>query len=350
MGFLLSSLDTLPPTQPPEPPGPPTRIIGASPRSTLLVEEDKILSDFLKRRLQAEGYSVRTASSAGEGLRLYRDCGPFNVVIVNYCVPQREGQPIDPLAPQENGVELARAIRNIDSTQAILIAAFAFSSPCEVPRPADVMDIPLLLDCSFVRLRGLLEKIEIDLAIKSLTPADLLRLRSIAALLVRGLGRAARGRDWQDLLNEAQCRTLIGASDTHNGRHWNRKVPFVMHLAGAMKSIANLWKRQFREKETYLISELIVCDQEGEENSPVHNLPSDSVPADRRLIEEGTAAELFALLKDDETGALVLRFIIDGRGKNEIKLACGLDEKQYAAAIRRLRHKLLGHRSKGQGQ
>ncbi|HLV85496.1 MAG TPA: response regulator [Candidatus Sulfotelmatobacter sp.] len=347
MGFLLSSLDNPPSTQTLEPPVSSIRGIGASPKSSLLVEDDNALSDFLKRCLKAEGYSVRTASSAEEGLRLYRDFRPFNVVLINYCVPHREGQIIDPLAPQENGVELARAIRNIDSTQAILFAAFAFSNPAEVPRPTAVMDIPLLLDCTASRIRGLLERVEIDLAIKSLTPADLLRLRTIAALLVRGIGRAARGRDWQDLLNEAQCRTLIGAGDTQNGRHWNRKVSFVMHLAGAMKSIANLWKRQFREKETYLISELVTCDQEGEESSPVDNLPSDSVPADRRLIEEGTAAEAFALFNSDETEALVLRRITDGLGKNEIKRACGLNEKQYAATIRRLRHKLLTQRTKG---
>jgi len=40
----------------------------------------------------------------------------------------------------------------------------------------------------------------------------------------------------------------MGAEDAQNGRHWNRRVSFVQHLAGAMSSIANVWKRQLRSK------------------------------------------------------------------------------------------------------
>jgi CheY-like chemotaxis protein len=348
---LLSFIHNTPPSQPDqnlEPPVPPARSINASPRSALVVENDGCLSNFLGRCLKDEGYAIRTATNTEEGLRLYRDFGPFNVVLINYCVPQRRGHGTDPLAPQTRGIELALAIREIDSSQGIIITAFAFRTAVEVPRPPEAMHIPILVDCSVLQLRGSLEKIEVDRAIKTLTSADLLRLRQFAKLLVQGVGRAARGRDWEDLLEEALYRTLIGAADTQNGRHWNRKVPFVQHLAGAIKSIASVWKRQFREKGTYLVSELTISDAEGQEHSPLDSVPSSCVPADRRLIEKSDEERLFTILGNEANASQVLRGIIDGLKKNEIKLAYGLDEKMYLAAMRRIRVKLLGRKQRGQ--
>jgi CheY-like chemotaxis protein len=345
MGYLLSLIDNTPPGQPHESPEqslPSTISINASRKSALLVENDECLLNFLRRWLKDEGYAVRIASGSEEGLRLYRDFGPFNVVMINYCVPQRKGYGIDPLVPQTNGVELALAIRDIDSSQGIIIAALAFRTAPEVPRPQGAMHIPLVVDLGGAQLRGLLEKIEVDRAIKALTPADLLRLRQFAKLLVQGLGRAARGRDWEDLLEEAMYRTLIGAVDTQNGRHWNRKVAFVQHLAGAIKSIASVWKRQLRQTEPYPMSELTVYDAEGQEHSPIDNAPSSCVPADQRLIEKAEEERVFALFGDDANASQVLRGIIDGLKKNDIKLAYGLDEKKYLAAMRRIRGKLLG--------
>jgi len=351
MGYLLSFIDSTPPRSPhgsPEPSLPPTRAINGSPKSALLAEDDASLSEFLKRCLKNEGYSVRTASNSEEGIRLYRDFGPYNVVLINYCIPRTKGDGINPLAPQTNGIELALAIRKIDLTQGVILAAFAFRAAAEVPRPSEAMDIPILVDCSVLSLRGMLEKVEIDLAIKTLSTADLLRLRNVGRLLIRSLGRAARSRNWEDLLNEAQCRTLIGAGDSRSGRHWNRRVPFVQHLAGAMKSIANLWKRQFRESEAYLVSELTIYDEEGQEHSPIESVPSGCLPADRCLFQKDEEESVFALFSHDEHATRVLRGIIDGLQKNEIKQNYGLDEKMYTSAMRRLRVRLMGRENKGQ--
>ena len=95
------------------------------------------------------------------------------------------------------------AIREINPSQGIIIAAFDYRNAGEVPRPQELMHIPLLIDFSNFQLRNLLEKIEVDRAIKALTSSELLRLQRFANFRVRGLGRAARGRDWEDLLEEA---------------------------------------------------------------------------------------------------------------------------------------------------
>jgi CheY-like chemotaxis protein len=350
MGYSLSFIDSTPSSQPhgrPETSSPPTRSINTSTKSALLVESDESLSNFLRRRLKDEGYAVRSASNSEEGLRLYRDCAPFNVVLIDYFVSQRSGVGIDYLAPQTKGVELAMAIHDIDPSQGMIIAAFAYRSAGEVPRPPEAMQIPLLIDSNIYELRSLLEKIEIDRAIKALTSSELLRLQRFAKFRVRGLGRAATGRDWEDLVGEALYRTLMGAEDTQNGRHWNRRVTFVQHLAGAMSSIATVWKRQFKERNTYLMSELSVQDHEGKERSLFEDVPSRYTPADQRLIERSEEDRVLALLRDSPDAAQVFRGLVDGLKKNEIMSRYGLDEKRYAAAVRRIRVRVLAEKNNG---
>lgn len=347
MAHLLS-FNTPPPCPPPEcpePHSPPTRSINAASKAALLVESDEGLLNFLKRCLKDEGYAVRTASSSEEGLRLYRDCAPFNVVFIDYCVPERDGFGIDYLAQQTKGIELAMAIRTIDPSQGIIIAAFAYQSAEEVFRPPELMHIPLLIDFSIFQLRSLLEKIEVDRAIKALTSSELLRLQKFAKFRLRGLGRAARGRDWEDLLEEALYRTLIGAQDAQNGRHWNKKVNFVQHLAWVISSIANVWKRQFKEKDTYLISELLIHDAEGQEYSPLDNVAATHASADQHLIEKGEQERVLGIFKDDPEATQLLHGLMDGLKKNEIMSIYGLDEKRYVAAQRRIRLELVGERN-----
>jgi len=338
----------LPYPESPAPPLPPPRSINASPKSALLVENDQSLLSFLRRSLEDDGYAVRTAANSEEGLRLYRDCGPFNVVLIDYCVPPNYGFGIDYLAPlQKHGIGLAMAIRQIHPLQGIIITALAYRDAREVPRPLELMHIPLLVDISNFQLRSLLEKIEVERAIEALTSSELLRLRQFAEFRVRGLGRAARGRTGEDLLQEALMRTLIGAEDLQKGRHWNKDVDFVGHLTGAMQSISNHWKRQFKETEAYLISEFPVRDAEGQEQSPLDNVASEHAEADQRLIEQDEKDRVLTTFKDDPEATQILQDFLDGLKKSEIKSRYGLDERKYAATMKRIRVKLLGRRNGG---
>jgi len=268
-------------------------------------------------------------------------------VLIDYFVSRRRGAGIDCLAPQINGVELALAIHSIDPLQGIIIAAFAYRSAGEVPRPPEAMHIPLLLDANIYQLHCMLEKIEIDRAITALTSSELLRLQRFAKFRVRGIGRAASGRNWEDLLSEALYRTLMGTEDAQSGRHWNKKVTFVQHLAGAMSSIASLWKRQFKEKTTYRMSELSIHDSEGQEHSPFDEIPATCKPADQRLIEKCMTDHVLELLQDSPHASQVFRGLVDHLKKTEIMSKYGLDEKQYAAAMRRIRVRLLGETNNG---
>src|SRR5579864_2362670 len=144
MSQLLPFLNAKPQFEtpsPPEPSLPPPKSINASRKTALLVENDESLLNFLRRCLNDVGYAVRTASNGEEGLRLYRDCAPFNVVLIDYCVPQRNGFGIDYLAPQIHGIGLAMAIREINPSQGIIIAALEYRNAGEVPLPRELMHI-----------------------------------------------------------------------------------------------------------------------------------------------------------------------------------------------------------------
>jgi len=310
------------------------------------VENDEHLLNFFRRSLTDEGYAVRTAADSEEALRLYHDCAPFNVVLIDYYVPQKNGSGIDCLVPQTHGIGLARAIREINLSQGIIIAALDYQTAQEVTRPRELMHIPLLIDISNFQLRGLLEKIEVDRMLEMLTTAELLKLQRFADFRVRGLGRAADGRTGKDLLGEAVVRTLTGAEDTQKGRHWNKNVDFVQHLAGAIRSISNCWKRHCKE-EVYLVSELVIHDVEGQEYSPLDNLASEQVAADQCLIEKDEESRVLATFKDDSDATHVLQGLLNGLKKHEIMLRYGLGEKQYAAVVKRIRVKLMGLKSGG---
>ena len=355
MTHLLSFTDTRPPSRSPEhlpEPSSPPRNINDSSKKALLVENDSSLLHILRRSLTDEGYAVRTPENSEEGLRLYRDCAPFNVVLINYLVPQNKKVQIDVLAElQTNGTALATAIREINPTQKIIIAALDYRNAGEVPRPRELMHLPILI--SICKLRGLLKKIEVDRAIEALTPSELQRLQQFADFRVRGLGRAARGRTGEDLLGEALLRTLIGAEATRKGRHWNKNVDFVWHLAAAMRSISNCWKRQFEaavqrmEPESYLIPALPVQDAEGQEHSPLDTLACGDTAADQRLIEKEEEDWVLTLFKDDAEATQVLQGLLDGLKKNEILSKFGLAENKYAAAVKRIRLTLRGQRNGG---
>ena len=53
------------------------------------------------------------------------------------------------------------------------------------------------------------------------------------------------------------------------------------------------------------------------------------------------------MFKDDPKATQVLQGLLDGLKKNEIMTRYGLDERKYAAAVRRIRVKLLGRRNMG---
>jgi len=101
------------------------------PKSVLVIEEYDQVLGLVLRWLKLMGYAVHTASNGDEGLRLYRACGLFDVVIISHSVKQ-------------NGVALARDILKKNPLQRTIFTT-PYSSAEEVQRPIELMHIPILL-------------------------------------------------------------------------------------------------------------------------------------------------------------------------------------------------------------
>jgi DNA-directed RNA polymerase specialized sigma24 family protein len=102
-----------------------------------------------------------------------------------------------------------------------------------------MMDLSTLERCGVVDAAG--SAVAVSRALAALSEIDLLRLRALARLRARGL---PHGIDWSDLLNEALARALDGS------RQWPPEVPFLVFLAGVMRSICDeFWRRRRREAE-----------------------------------------------------------------------------------------------------
>jgi response regulator RpfG family c-di-GMP phosphodiesterase len=111
MAHLLPFIDPSPQSDPsqqvnPEPSAQriePLTSINTAHKSALLVANHPSLLKFLSRFFEAEDYTIRTASNSEEGKHLYDRCGPFNVVLIDYDVPQRNEVEIDYLRQTPKG-------------------------------------------------------------------------------------------------------------------------------------------------------------------------------------------------------------------------------------------------------
>src|ERR1035437_7930852 len=168
-------------------------------KSALVIEFIPSLSRMFTAFLKSDHYLVRTAYQSEDALRLYRDCGPFEVVLIDYGM--------------QKSIDIALDILKQDPTQPMIIIAPDYQSEDEVPRRKELMSVPFLLDMRNSRFRKVLAKLqpwatreEVDRAITALTTAELLRLQQYGDGRV-SLSRGTDHRTGADLLQEALCRT-----------------------------------------------------------------------------------------------------------------------------------------------
>ncbi len=328
MGQVLPFLETLPSSSSPRP------VRRLQPK-VLIVENDPELQNYFKTRLRKGEYTVQIAATGQEALQRFQDSGPFDVVVIDYSIPQTQHHEIDHLAAcQTHSVELALAIRNERPTQEIVIMARDYCNAAEVPLPTE-LHVRVLAGSD--QLFPLLERIEVERAINALTDADRIRLKDFANYKIRGLGPMATDRDWQDLLNESACRTLLGT------RHWKANVDFVYHLRETMRSVADQWKRRLRAPS---FADNAATDSEGEEYSLLDRVVSMQVSVESWLIEVSELTRVLDLFKDDPDADCILRSVAAGLKKGDIMSKYGFQEKRYKAALRRIRQMFRPH-SKG---
>lgn len=168
---------------------------------------------------------------------------------------------------------------------------------------------------------------EIATAIRSLTPADLVRLKLVAKKYTFG-----RPTKPDDLLQEAYLRGL-------NSRVCPAHVDVVKFLAEAMRSIAHGEAEKVAQKATFV--PIAVTD--GEATS----VQDETDDAEAQMIAAqwadqcvGTHTAIIALFEDDPIAKLVLEGVMEELTVDEMRDLTGLDKIAYDSKRKLIRRRI----------
>ena len=186
-------------------------------------------------------------------------------------------------------------------------------------------------------------------AVNRLTKQDFARLRAAALVWVRALRLNAVVADPDDLVADAIFRTTSGQ------RTWSAGVDFMKHLREVMKSLADSWRKsaerraasgrqEVRESEFLAPGAELSGDDEAT-LTPVNNAPSGEPGPDRVLLGMEGIRAVEADFAEDEIASAVIHGMWSQMKGPEIREHWDLTEKQYAAAVRRIRR--YAHRKGG---
>jgi DNA-directed RNA polymerase specialized sigma24 family protein len=169
--------------------------------------------------------------------------------------------------------------------------------------------------------------LDIAQAIRALSDTDLVRLKALAQLWVRGL---PGGLTWADLVNEAIARALDGS------RRWPPGVRLVAFLSGVMRSICDdHWRRVRRDHELFVPGEDLAdpgaCGEE-----------ADLPPGPERLLAAAQAlAAVNSLFAHDPPALKIIAALAEGLTAKEICNLYAMSEREYDTVRKRMRRALL---------
>jgi DNA-binding response OmpR family regulator len=173
---------------------------------------------------------------------------------------------------------------------------------------------------------------EIVRAFEMLRPMEVQRLKKCACWRVRGLGRASLGRTGEDLFHEALVSTFSGAK-----RWYKDRVNFFGYLRFAIRNTAFRWKQKFKECEPSLEADIIACNTEGDDGSPLEKVASSDPPADQCLSAKEQVERIFRRFENDKEVTAVLQARRDGMTTaRAIMHKQNLTKRQYEGAQRRI--------------
>ncbi len=166
--------------------------------------------------------------------------------------------------------------------------------------------------------------VDVAHAIDALSAADLVRLKALARLWMRGLPEVL---GWADVLHEAIARALDGS------RKWPPGVPILAFLSSIMRSICeDQWRRERREGRL-LARDDDLDAREGE--------PQPGADPERALAAVQSLAAVHALFCVDPAALKVIAGLADGLTPAEICRLYGMSEREYDTTRRRMRRTLL---------
>jgi DNA-directed RNA polymerase specialized sigma24 family protein len=176
---------------------------------------------------------------------------------------------------------------------------------------------------------GVLRPTETALALNLVGEADLLRLKTIARLHARGLPPDV---GWDDLLQEAFTRVLVGARQAPDG------VPMVAFLAGIMRSLkSEHWRRALRRPGD---GKALRLGQPMKSSRDVE-LPDSAPGPERALIARQELKAIERLFANDPGALRIIAGLGEGLSAEQIRMAHGISKTDYDSARRRMRRCLL---------
>ncbi|HKU97514.1 MAG TPA: sigma-70 family RNA polymerase sigma factor [Vineibacter sp.] len=166
---------------------------------------------------------------------------------------------------------------------------------------------------------------DIARALRSLSNADLARLKALARLWSRGL---PGGLGWTDILNEAIVRALNGV------RPWPPDVPLLAFLSGVMRSICDEHWRRVRRELAWVV-------HDGDVSDVADDTAAAPPDAERVLAAAQAVAAIHQLFSADGVALKIIAGLAEGMTASEICHAYGLSERAYDSARKRMRRALL---------
>lgn len=177
---------------------------------------------------------------------------------------------------------------------------------------------------------------EVRAAISALTPTDIQRLVRFAdfqLLKVPGTGGPSQGFE---LVNEAFERLL------QESRTWNQsKVDFMGLLYGAIRSLADNWKRRMASPVDGAVpfSALQKKNDDGEVYDPALEFRAPIPDPAQMTMYRDTLEHIDAMFADDDDARTVLDGLKEGMTPSQIR-DCGFSKEEYNAIIIRIRRRL----------
>jgi DNA-directed RNA polymerase specialized sigma24 family protein len=170
---------------------------------------------------------------------------------------------------------------------------------------------------------------ETALALKLVGELELLRLKTLARWYARGLPSDVT---WEDLLQEALTRVLVGSRQVPEG------VTAVAFIAGVMRSLrSEHWRRV--EKHP-LGARRRAVERSGGARREVE-VADEAAGPERALIAQQELAAIRRLFAEDAAALQILDGLAQGHSPEEICRVAELSATAYASARKRIRRLLL---------
>jgi DNA-directed RNA polymerase specialized sigma24 family protein len=172
---------------------------------------------------------------------------------------------------------------------------------------------------------------EISQAIAGLTAVELQRIQKFARFRMAALGRLSRGRDYEDLLDEAMAATLDGR------RTWRKgSVSFENHLKAVMRSTSDNWATREDQREVVEAELYGVAQEEDEADDLLGAVKPTGAGQELHLIEQEAMEALEAAVSDDPVACEVLSAWQLGLKGQELKDTLGINEEQLRAGKKKI--------------